>query len=167
MNWDQATNVILCASFAVLAVFVILGLYQWIKQRSLKKVDRELLWAPLPLALMAAVYVIFDKFIVLNVRPNGSGESSFPSTHVMVVATIFFLTFLILPKYIHKKSARIALEIAMLILLFLVCIGRVLSDMHWPIDVVGGLVFAFIFTEIYYLIIKKGAKNAQHLHQNH
>jgi hypothetical protein len=72
-----------------LAVFACLGLYQWITRKSLKKVDQELLWFPLPLAIMAVVFIIFDKIIVLATRPNGSGEPSFPSTHVMVVATIF------------------------------------------------------------------------------
>lgn len=167
MDWDKATDVILIASIAIVAVFAILGLYQWITRKSLKKVDRELRWLPLPLALMAATYFVFDKFIVLNVRPNGSGESSFPSTHVMVVATVFLLAIVILPKYVKSKALRIILELTMVALIFLTGTGRILSNMHWPVDVLGGLAFAFIFTEIYYLIIKKGAKNAKHLHQNH
>lgn len=167
MNWDKATDIILFASFAILAVFAFLGLYQWISRRSIKKVDRQLLWFPLPLAMMAITYFVFDKFLIWNVRPNGSGESSFPSTHVMVVATIFYLIILILPDYIKNRTARIICEIVMVALIIVTCIGRILSNMHWPSDVVGGLIFAFIFSEIYYLIIKKGAKNAKHLHKNH
>ena len=108
-----------------------------------------------PLILMAITYVIFDKFLILNTRPNGSGEPSFPSTHTMVVATIFLCTVIILPKYIKQKSARIIIDVLMLILLALVCVGRVLANMHWTSDVIGGLAFAAIFATIYYLIIRR------------
>jgi len=155
MQWGSITNIILAASFADLAVFAILGLYQLIKRKSLKKVDRELLWAILPLVLMAITYIVFDKFFILNVRPDGSGEPSFPSTHAMVVATIFFITAIILPKYIKSKTACAILDLMMVALLVFVCVGRVLANMHWISDVIGGLVFATIFATIYYLIIRR------------
>ncbi len=161
MNWDQITDIILYTSFAVLAVFIFIGIYQLITRKSLKKVDKALLWMPLPLVLMLITYLLFDKILPpLATRPNGSGEPSFPSTHVMVVATIFFLATMELPKYVKSKAVRIILELIMVVLLSLTCIGRVASDMHSPIDVIGALAFAFIFTEIYYRILhhKKGKK---------
>ena len=105
MQWDKITNIILIASFAVLLIFIILAIIQWIQRKSLKKVDKELLWFPLPLALMAITYIVFDKFLICNTRPDGSGEASFPSTHVMVATTIFLLTAIVLPKYIKSKIA--------------------------------------------------------------
>ena len=155
MDWNLITNIILITSFAVLAVFVILGFCQWIKRKSLKKVDKELLWMPLPLALMAATYFIFDKFLILNTRPNGSGEPSFPSTHVMVVATIFALAALILPRYIKSDFILTIFYAIMLTLIIITCVGRVFADMHWASDVVGALIFALIFAVIYYLIIRR------------
>lgn len=155
MNWDLATDIILYASFAVLAVFAILGLYQWLKRKSLKKVDRPFLAMPIPLALMTTTYIIFDEFLVLNTRPDGSGEPSFPSTHVMIVATIFACVALILPKYVKSKFAITALDFAMLALTVFVAIGRVLADKHWLSDVVAGFIFAIIFAAIYYLIIRR------------
>ena len=160
MQWSKITDIILIASFAVLAVFAILGLCQFIERKSLKKVDKPLLAMLVPLSLMAATYIIFDKFLILNTRPNGSGEASFPSTHTMVVATIFFCIALILPRYIKSKAACIALDILMFILLILVCVGRVAANMHWASDVIGGLAFAVIFTVIYYLIIRRSKKHA-------
>ena len=159
MQWSKITDIILVASIAVLGVFAVLGLYQWIKRKSLKKVDKPLLAMLIPLVLMAITYFIFDKFLVLNIRPNGSGEPSFPSTHTMVVATIFLLTAIILPNYIKSKTARVIMDIVMLLFIILVSIGRVLANMHWVSDVVGGLIFAAIFTVIYYLILRR-AKHA-------
>lgn len=159
MQWSKITDIILIASIAVLGVFAILALCQWIRRKSLKKVDKPLLAMLVPLILMAATYVIFDKFLILNTRPNGSGEPSFPSTHTMVVATIFLCVAIILPRYIKSKAAVVTLDILMLALTTLVCIGRVSANMHWISDVVGGLIFAAIFATIYYLIIRRH-KNA-------
>ncbi|MBQ6461332.1 phosphatase PAP2 family protein [Candidatus Saccharibacteria bacterium] len=155
MQWDKATDIILIAAIAVLCVFTLLGLYQWIRRKSLKKVDRALLAMMPPLILMAITYVIFDKFFILNTRPNGSGEPSFPSTHVMVVTTIFFLAMNVLPKYIKSKALCALLDVVMLALISITATGRVLSDMHWISDVIGGLAFAVIFTVIYCLIKKE------------
>lgn len=166
MQWDKITNIILIASFAVLLVFVVLGFAQWIKHKSLKKTDKELLWFPLPLVLMAITYVVFDKFLICNTRPDGSGEASFPSTHVMVVATIFLLVAIILPKYIKSKVACAVLYVFMLAFIALVSVGRVLASKHWLSDVLGALGFALIFALIYYLIIRR-YKNAKHLQSNH
>ena len=159
MQWSKITDIILVASIAVLGVFAVLGLYQWIKRKSLKKVDKPLLVMLVPLAFMAATYIIFDKFLILNTRPNGSGEPSFPSTHTMVVATIFLLAAIILPNYIKSKTTRVIMDIVMLLFIALVSVGRVLANMHWVSDVVGGLIFAAIFTVIYYLILRR-AKHA-------
>jgi len=153
MNWDLITNIILAAAIAVLAVFVILALCQWVKRKSFTKIDSELRWAFVPVILMAATYVIFDHFLIWNTRPNGSGEPSFPSSHVMLVATVFALTAIVLPRYIQSKAALITLDILMLILTVLVSVGRVLANMHWASDVLGALAFAAIFALIYYLII--------------
>lgn len=158
MQWDKATDIILISALITLAIFAGLGLYQWISRKSLKKVDRRLLFMPIPLAIMALIYFVFDKLIILNLRPDGSGEPSFPSTHVMVVATIFLLIAINLKTYIKQKPLRILIEILMLVLLAITCVGRVMANKHWVSDVIGGLAFAFIFSEIYYYIIKKWSK---------
>lgn len=158
MQWDLITNIILIAALAIFAVFALLGLFQWITRKSLKKVDRSLLMFPIPLVLMAIVYFVFDKLIVLSTRPNGSGEPSFPSTHVMVVATIFLMAAIIIPRYIKSKTMVIILDILMLALIVLVSMGRILANMHWPTDVAGGLGFAILFAVIYYFIINFSKK---------
>lgn len=164
MQWDKITNIILITALITLGIFVILGLCQWISRKSLKKVDKELLWLPLPLALMAIPYVIFDKFLILNTRPDGSGEPSFPSTHVMVVTTIFLLTAVILPKYIKSKIVCLVLYLFMLAFVVLNGVGRVLANKHWTSDVLGAIGFSFIFVAIYcliyQLIIKRKKKHA-------
>lgn len=167
MQWETITNIILISALITVAFFAVLGLYQWITRKSLKKVDPEILWMPLPLLLMTIVYFIFILFPVAT-RPNGSGESSFPSTHVMVVTTIYFVITIIIPKYIKSTAIQIALEFIIVIFISLTCTGRIMAELHSLWDVIGGIVFAFIFSEIYYLAYRKGKKkNAKRVYQNH
>ncbi|MBR3132196.1 S8 family serine peptidase [Candidatus Saccharibacteria bacterium] len=156
--WDLVTNIILILSIVILAGFAGLASYQWFTRKSLKKIDKRLLWIPLPLVLLVITYFLFDKVWILNTRPDGSGEPSFPSTHVMVVSTVLFLVTMNLPKYVKDATTRIVIEVIIMALISLTCIGRVLAEKHWPIDVLGGLGFAFIFTEIYYYCIHHGKK---------
>lgn len=162
MEWNKITNIILGAAFAVLVVFVILGLAQWIQRKSLKKVDKQVIGMIFPLLLMAITYFVFDKIWIVATRPNGSGEPSFPSTHAMVVATIFALAAVALPKYIKQKPLRITLYVVMLSLTVLVCVGRVAANMHSVTDVVCGVVFAGIFAGFYYLITRETTGGAKH-----
>lgn len=155
MQWDKITDIILIASLGVLAVLGTLGLYQWITRKSIKKVDRSLLAMFIPLALLAVTYVFFDKVWVVNTRPNGSGEASFPSTHTMIVATIFFCAMLALPKYIKSKPLYITLDVIMAALIAATSAGRVLSNMHWLTDVIAGLGFAAAFAAIYYFVARE------------
>ncbi|MBQ9018637.1 phosphatase PAP2 family protein [Candidatus Saccharibacteria bacterium] len=167
MQWEKVTDIILITSLAVLAVFACLGLYQWITRKSLKKVDRTLLAFIPTMLLLVAIYIIFDKFIILSTRPDGSGKPSFPSSHTMAVATIFFCTMLALPRYVKKRSLRVLLDVVMAILISLTATGRVLSNKHWPTDVICGLVFAIVLSGIYGLIShKRSKKHAQHLHKD-
>ena len=159
MEWEKATDVILITALVIFMVFVILGLFQWITRKSFSKIDKNLLWSLLPFTLMAIVYFLFDKVFVLNTRPNGSGEPSFPSTHTMVVATIFIIVALNLKKYIKNTYVRIFLYFVMLALTALVAVGRVLANMHWVSDVLGGLGFAVIFGAVYYFAIKERIKD--------
>ena len=153
MQWGLITDIILASAFVVVAVFACLALCQWIKRRSFTKIDLELRLASIPLILMAITYFIFDHFLIWNTRPNGSGEPSFPSSHVMFVATVFAITAIVLPVYVKSRFARSIIYLLMLVLVVFVAVGRVLANMHWISDVIGALIFSAIFAAIYYLII--------------
>ena len=169
MEWTKITDIILISSIVILGLFALLGLYQWISRKSLKKVDKQILWMILPMILVAAVYLICDKFLTpdkfsfMPTRPDGSGEPSFPSTHVMVVTTIFFCVSAALPKYIKSKAALILIDLVMFALASLTATGRIVSNKHSCIDVIGAVVLAFVFYEIYYFCIhhKKSKKEKE------
>lgn len=161
MDWDKATDIMVYTAIATIGIFALLGLYQWITRKSFKKVDKVLVAMIVPVALVVLTYFIFDHVFVLNTRPDGSGEPSFPSTHTMITATAFFCTAIALPKYIKQKSLTVFLDLVMLAFVILVPVGRVLANKHWTSDVIGGLIFSFIFAGIYFLIVKLLTKNHQ------
>ena len=171
MNWDLATDIILYASFVALGIFIVLGLSQWISRKSLKKVDRPLLLMLIPLVLMVLVYILCDKvlphFFDMPTRPDGSGEPSFPSTHVMVVGTIFCLIASVLPYYIHSRALRAIIWALMAVLMTLCAVGRIAANKHSVADVLGGLGFAFVFAIIYIFILKKFTKSSQPKKEQH
>lgn len=161
MNWDKITDIMVYTALATAGIFAVLALYQWITRKSFKKIDKALLALIVPAVLVVATWLIFDKLWILNTRPDGSGEPSFPSTHTMITATIFFCTAILLPKYIKNKFALAFLDIIMLAFVILVPIGRVLANKHWTSDVIGGLIFSVIFAGIYFIIVKKLTKGVR------
>ena len=163
MEWIKITDIILAISILILGLCAILGLIQWISRGSIKKVDKQILWLLLPAVLLVVTYLLFDKvlpeiFPGMPHRPNNPEEPSFPSTHVMVVTTIFFCVSAALPKYTKSKTLITILDILMFILASLTATGRIISQMHTYVDVIGAVVFSFIFYEIYYSCIHKKKK---------
>ena len=149
-------------AIATAGILAVLAIYQWITRKSFKKIDKALLALIVPAVLIVITYFLFDHVFILNTRPDGSGEPSFPSTHTMITATIFFCTAIILPRYIKQKPILIFLDILMLAFVVLVPVGRVLANKHWVSDVVGGLIFSVIFAGIYFATVKlltKGKKD--------
>lgn len=158
MDWDKATDIMVYAALATVGIFAVMGLYQWITRKSLKKVDKTIWFLLIPLVLLVITYFLFDHVFIWNVRPDGSGEPSFPSTHTMITATVFFCTAIALPKYIKQKSLLAFLDLVMLAFVVLVPVGRVIANKHWTSDCIGGLIFAAIFAAIYLYFVKKFVK---------
>lgn len=161
MNWDKATDIMVYTAIAAIGIFAVMGLYQWITRKSIKKVDKTLLFLLIPLVLLVITYLLFDHVFIWNVRPDGSGEPSFPSTHTMITATAFFCTAIALPKYIKQKLLLIFLDFVMLAFIILVPVGRVLANKHWISDCIGAMIFSVIFAGIYLYFIKKFVKGDQ------
>ena len=162
MNWDKATDLMVYSALATVAVLGVMGAYQWITRKSFKKIDKPLVALLVPLVLVVATWFIFDYIFVLNTRPDGTGEPSFPSTHTMITATTFFCIAILLPRYVKQKSLIALIDVIMLTFVVLVPIGRVIANKHWISDVVGGLIFSVIYAGAYYLTLRLLTKGAKH-----
>ena len=68
MRWYEATELLGYFSIFVAILFALLGLAQWIRRRSLMKVDGEILSLGILFVLVAVLYVFFEK-VIINYRP--------------------------------------------------------------------------------------------------
>ena len=162
MNWDKVTDIMVATAIATAIIFFVMGVTQWYKRKSFKKIDKPLLALIVPYALVAITYVIFDYIFILNTRPDNSGEASFPSTHTLITTTFFLCAAIVLPKYIKQKSLIALFDAIMLAFIVLVPVGRVLANKHWVSDCIGGIIFSLIFAGIYFILVKKLTKGAKH-----
>ena len=80
---------------------------------------------------------------------------SFPSGHAMVSFAFYgFLIYLIL-KYIKNKKIKVLSIICLSLLILLIGYSRVYLHAHFPIDVICGFIFSFIYLVVYIKIIYK------------
>ena len=96
-----------------------------------------------------AIYIIFEKVIVLNFRPvildSAEGlEPSYPSSHTFFALSLCGSLILVLKQFfsdqypLFVKLGRPLLALLALAIVF----GRFLSGVHWFTDIIGGALFA-------------------------
>lgn len=145
-------------------IFVGLFLYQWIKRKSLKKVNIELFNLMIFYVVLGIIYVLF-LFIKINYRPilvDGKLEASYPSSHTLLFCsiTIVSMFYLIFFTKNNIKLLRISQTIIGLVCLAgVVC--RLLSGTHWATDIIGAILLsgalAFALLGTNFLFIEKNA----------
>ena len=97
---------------AIAFTFALFGLFQWIRRRSLRRVDRSILLLGVFYLLVMAAYLLFEKFAV-NFRPiriDGYLEASYPSSTTLLVLSICPTAMLQWHARIRKRILRRAGE---------------------------------------------------------
>ena len=131
--------------------FAVLGLIQWIRRKSLLKVDGSLLLLGAFYIIVIAVYIFFE-FTVVNYRPvliNGYLEASYPSSTTLLVATVMPTAKIQLNARIKKKAFRKSISLIITLFTALMVFGRLISGVHWLSDIIGGLLFSIGLVEMY------------------
>ena len=130
----------LCLALPV-AFFVILGFVQLVKRKSLKKIDRPLKILALFYLAVAAVYLVFDKLLIINYRPvllGGELEPSYPSSHTLFAVTLCGSAILLVKHFLKLKYAKLV-SFLLYVLMLVTIIGRLISGVHWATDILGGI----------------------------
>lgn len=119
-----------------IAGFGALGLWQWVRRKSLLRVDRSiLLLGGFYLAVLAAF--AFFEFFPVNYRPvliDGVLEASYPSSTTLLVLCVMPTAAM------QLRSRALTFLIAAFTVFMMVC--RLLSGVHWFTDIVGGVVLS-------------------------
>lgn len=125
---------------AVAFGFAALGLVEWIKRKSLRRVDRSIFILGAFYIVVIMVYVFFEA-VVVNYRPvliNGYLEASYPSSTTMLVMCVMPTSIIELNGRIKSKIAKKIIACAIKAFVVFMIIGRLASGVHWFSDIVGG-----------------------------
>ena len=141
--------------FLVIAVFAFIGLYQLVKQKSLMKVDKDLYALAITYVFTFALYIFFDKVLVINLRPiimagESIAEPSFPSSHTLLAVSVLGTAISECGK-IRRKSFRVSLVIVLAILMGATVLSRLFSGVHWVTDIVAGILWGEVMMTLYQL----------------
>ena len=131
--------------------FAILGLVQWIKRKSLLKVDRSLLALGGFYIVVLAAYIFFE-IVVINYRPvllGGYLEASYPSSTTMLVMCVMPAAMIQLRAHIKNHVFRRCVMILIAVFIVFMVIGRLVSGVHWLSDIVGGALISAGLVIIY------------------
>ena len=131
--------------------FAALGLAQWIKRKSILKVDGSILILGGFYIVTLATYLFFESYVV-NYRPvliEGYLEASYPSSTTLLVLCVMPTAIMQLRGRVKNHALRKAVTIA--ITAFIVCMvaGRLVSGVHWLTDIIGGILLSAGLVMIY------------------
>lgn len=155
--WYTITDYLGLAAIAIAACFAILGLYQLITRKSLKKVDADIYALAGCYIAAMLVYFIFEH-IIISYRPIDLGaglEASFPSSHTVLSLCITCTAIEQLSRRIKNVPLCIALCAGCGVLGTVIVVGRVISGVHWFTDILGGVLISAAIVLLYLGICEK------------
>ncbi len=151
--WYKLTQALGLLAIAVAGVFAVTGLVQLIQRKNLLKVDKKILMLGVIYILVILLYALFEK-VPFNYRPvvldPAEGlEPSYPSTHTMLILTIFGTAVAVLGDYIKNAKLVLLLKIVCLVIMALTIVGRLVCGVHWFTDIAGGVIISLFFINLY------------------
>ena len=154
-DWLGLVPIFICMGFGLL------GLIQWIKRRSLLRVDPDILLLGIYYLAVIFGYLLFE-MVPINYRPiliDGNLEASYPSSTTLLVLSV-------MPTLKYQadrrvKSAVLGKSITIFVIVFsaFMVIGRLISGVHWATDIMGsvllssGLFMIYRFMADHYRIV--------------
>lgn len=144
-DWLGLVPIFVCMGFAVL------GLAQWIKRKSICKVDLSLFVLGGFYIITILVYLLFES-VVINYRPvliNGYLEASYPSSTTMLVLCVMPTAIIQLNSRIKNRILRKCVTYIIIAFIAFMVIGRMFSGVHWFTDVIGGVLLSAGLVSLY------------------
>lgn len=124
--------------------FAVMGTYQWIKRKSIKKVDYTILMLGGFYITVISFYLLFET-VIINYRPiliNGCLEASYPSSTTMLVLCVMPTAALQLNTRVKNKIFKLCINIAIISFTIFMVFARLVSGVHWFSDVIGGVLLS-------------------------
>lgn len=137
-DWLGLVPIAVCVGFAVL------GACQWVRRRSIRRVDTDLLLLGGFYIVTIALYLLFES-VVINHRPiliEGYLEASYPSSTTLLTLCVMVTAWLQLYRRIRPSVCRFVVLSAIVLFAVFVVLCRLASGVHWLTDIVGGVLLS-------------------------
>lgn len=131
--------------------FGILGLLQWIRRKSILKVDRSILVLGGFYLTVIAAYGLFE-ICPVNFRPvliEGVLEASYPSSTTMLTMCVMPAAAMQLHGRIKNRLLRRCISAVIAVFTGFMVMGRFLSGVHWATDIIGGALLSAGLVALY------------------
>lgn len=141
---------------AVLTLLTLVGVIVWqvvalVRARGIHRATRHWLVLDGALGALRLCYLLFE-FVVINYRPiliDGVAEASYPSSHVLLFATVCPLLMLTFWREIKSRPWRAGIVTLGVVLMLIGMVARALSGYHWLTDVLGGVLLGAVLVAWY------------------
>ena len=84
-------------------------------------------------------------------------EASFPSSHTMLIMTVFIAVMIISDRYVSKGLGALVRLACFLIVLVTVG-GRLYCGVHWCTDIIGGILLSATLLLLFSAVVSSGSK---------
>lgn len=128
------------ACVLVAAMNAMVALFDLIRTKSLKKMDRTYLATMVLYAAVVCFYVFFE-VVVINVRPT-EPEASYPSSHTMLAICVLYSQTILFRRVERGILVKKALTVLCWIAMFSMAALRLLSGVHWLTDIMGAVLLS-------------------------
>ena len=151
-DWLGLVPIFICMGFGLL------GLVQWIKRRSLLRVDPDILLLGVYYLVVIFAYLLFE-MVPINYRPiliEGNLEASYPSSTTLLVLSVMPTLKFQADRRAVSSVLRTATTIFVIVFSSFMVVGRLISGVHWATDIIGsvllrsGLFMFYRFMADYY-----------------
>lgn len=136
----DASDLLSLIPLGIIGGFGLLGLVQWVKRKSILKVDfNVLMLGAFYLAVMA--FFLFFEMVEVNYRPiliEGVLETSYPSSTTMLMMCVMPTAMMEFKRLIRNKVLCNAVISASGVFTATMVIFRLVSGVHWLTDIIGG-----------------------------
>ena len=152
-NWYYFSEGMGYIALMVMGAFAGTGLFQLIKRKDLKAVDKDIYLMAGFYVVVLIVYVLFEK-AAINYRPyifdaKEGLEASYPSSHTILAFSVFGSAMIWLRRRTFDEMLLKLLKYLTYALIVLTVFGRLMSGVHWFTDIVGGVLISLALVYLY------------------
>ena len=149
--FEKLTKLLGIFALLTAAGFAAVGVLQFVRTRSLRGVDREILLLGAFYVVVLLAYIFFE-LCVVNYRPvilDEGLEASYPSSHTVLVICIMMTAPAQIGRLTKNALLRETARIASYCIIAVMVVGRLISGVHWFTDIIGGILLSGALVCIY------------------